>query len=260
MCTLFLAHLQHPRYPFVFIGNRDEAYERPTRRAEWWEEAPLVWAGRDLSGGGTWTGITRDGRFAALTNFRDPEHVNPDAPTRGHLVADFLTTRTSPEMYLNALHRNHTTFNGFNLVVGTPDALWYTHNVSAPQNAPQTPQKLAAGVYGLSNAWLDTPWPKVENGRMAFQNLLQQPDLSPVDFLGLMDDRTIFPDEILPKTGVPMEWERRLSALFITSPQYGTRITTLILVRNDGHTTCHERTFHPESGTFSFTETHFDRL
>lgn len=250
MCTLFFALNAHPDYPFVFAGNRDEAYQRTTQAAHWWESPSFLLAGKDLEGGGTWTGVTQNGRFAALTNYRDPQNIRLDAPSRGHLVTDFLKNDLSIEAYLAQVQTISPDFNGFNLVVGTmkEGQLGYYSNVENKIHV------LRQGVFGLSNALLDSDWPKVQNGKQAFQKILAKPtfeaDTQTAAFMEMLTNRQTYPDASLPQTGVPLAWERRLSALFIQSPTYGTRTSTVILVDHAGRTQFYERSFDPEKNVF----------
>lgn len=236
MCLILLAHRAHPDYPLVVAANRDEWYSRPTAPAGFWPDAPDVFAGRDLEANGTWMGITRDGRFAALTNFRDPARNRPQAPSRGGLVRDFLTGDASPAAYLDALDAVADRFNGFSLLVGDRDALLYYSNRGGERRA------IEPGVHGLSNHLLDVPWPKVRDGKARLAERLN----GGVDVDGLLEvlgDARLAPDDELPQTGVALEWERRLSALKIETPEYGTRASTVLLVAADGQVTFVERSF-----------------
>jgi len=238
MCLILFALDAHPDYPLVLAANRDESYDRPTAPAAPWEDAPRVIAGRDLRGGGTWMGATPEGRWAALTNYRDPREFGRDAPSRGHLVADFLRGDRAPEAYLESLRPRATEYNGFNLLVGDArSAWWYSNRAAAPE--PVSP-----GVHGLSNHLLDTPWPKVERGKRALARLLEGADaLAPDHLLEILLDRTYAADHELPDTGVGVELERALSSLFIVSPGYGTRSSTALLVDRHGRSLLVERTY-----------------
>ena len=166
MCLLLLALHSHPDYKLVIAANRDEYYERPTATAAFWEDAPGLLAGRDLRAGGTWLGITTEGRIAAITNFRAPGSEKSRAPSRGNLVSDFLLGRDSPGDYLSGLEKQAHQYNGFNLIVGRTDELyWYS-------NRGGQSRSLSPGIYGVSNSLLDTPWPKVTQGKLAMKRLL----------------------------------------------------------------------------------------
>jgi uncharacterized protein with NRDE domain len=240
MCLILLAHDAHPRFRLVVAANRDEFYERPAAPAAWWPDAPEVLAGRDLRGGGTWMGVTRGGRFAAVTNFRDAAPAAPDAPSRGHLVGGFLRGADSPGAYLRALAPRAGEYAGFNLLVGEGEELRYLGNRGC---AART---LAPGVYGLSNALLDTPWPKVERGKAGLAAALAGGgDVDPEALFRVLWDAEPAPDGRLPDTGVGLERERMLSSPFIRSPEYGTRASTVLLVGRDGRVRFVERTTVP---------------
>lgn len=243
MCLIFLAWKQHADYPLVVAANRDEFYARPTARADFWEDAPGMLAGRDLSGGGTWLGVTRDGRFAALTNYRGGAVNTAGAPTRGRLVSDFLLSDAPPEAYLDELQTRADEYNGFNLVVGDREGLhWYS-------NRGGMPSSLTPGVYGVSNALLDTPWPKVERGKEAFAGLLGDERIGADALFELLEDRTVAADHILPDTGIGLHRERALSPIYIETGDYGTRSSTVLLIGADGAVDYHERTHAPGSDT-----------
>lgn len=236
MCLILVAWRAHPGYPLVVAANRDEFFSRPTDAADFWRDAPQVLAGRDLQGGGTWLGVTRSGRFAALTNYRDPAALKAAAPSRGELVSSFLRGVETPEMFRHRLEATGTGYNGFNLLFGTGGSLHYYSNCG------DTGGELGAGIYGLSNHLLDTPWPKVAHGKSALALAL---DALPDDaaLLALLRDDRIAPDDALPRTGVSLEWERLLSAAFVHSADYGTRSSTILLVDNQGNVSLDETSF-----------------
>lgn len=237
MCLILVAYRQHPRYPLIIAANRDEFYERPTRQAGFWEEAPDLLAGRDLLRGGTWLGVNRDGRIAALTNYREPHQADPMAPSRGDLVSSFLTGTPGHEEFQDRLKREGGAYHGFNLLFGTPG------NLSCYSNRSAGIVRVEPGVHGLSNRFWNTPWPKVVRGRNALRRLLQAENLSPAALLDLLHDQTPAPDEELPETGVGLEWERLLSPMFIVSERYGTRSSTALLVDAEGRLTFAERRY-----------------
>ena len=229
MCLILLAWRAHPRYPLVVAANRDEFFARPTAAADFWPDAPQVLAGRDLQGGGTWLGVTRSGRFAALTNYRDPALVKAEAPSRGELVSGFLCGREAPDDFRRRIESVAAAYNGFNLLFGTGRSLHYFSNCGDGGG------ELGSGIYGLSNHLLDTPWPKLERGRSALQQALDHgSEPTPDALLRLLADRTPAPDAELPDTGVPLEWERWLSPIFIAAPGYGTRSSTALVADSGG--------------------------
>lgn len=238
MCLILMAYRVHPDYELLVAANRDEFYDRPTAPLAFWDDHPALLAGRDLQEGGAWMGLSGAGRFAALTNYRDPDRVRLDAPSRGHLVRDYLCGAPSASVYLDRLRASSADYNGFNLLLGDETGLYYASNRAAGI------QKLTPGVYGLSNHLLDTPWPKVERGRHALRQVLEQPAEGMADaLLGLLTDRTPAPDAELPRTGVPLEWERWLSPLFITAPGYGTRSSTVLMISATGRARMVEMTW-----------------
>ncbi len=240
MCLIFVAYRQRADYPLIVAANRDEYYRRPSAVAHFWDDAPKVLAGRDLKALGTWLGVTREGRFAAITNFRAPRRNRDNAPSRGRLVGDYLRGQTSPGAYCKAISSSAGAYNGFNLLLGDRDELWYYENEANVARA------LQPGLYGLSNRLLDTPWPKVARGKEIFRRLLANGSLSETGLLRMLVDRSCPPDELLPDTGVGLTWERTLAPIFITSDTYGTRSSTAILVNAEGRLKFTEHTFGQE--------------
>ena len=237
MCLILFAWKVHPNFPLVLAANRDEFHERPSAPADFWDDAPELLAGRDLRDGGTWLGITRRGRVAALTNYRNPASLKTGAPSRGMLVSDYLRGRENPDAYLEQIEPEAGRFNGFNLLVGDPDQLYCFSNRGAREG-------LQPGIYGLSNHLLNTLWPKVAQGKKALETLLQREnEPSPEALFALLADRTRSPDDRLPDTGIGLEWERLLSPLFIESPAYGTRSSTVLLIDRKGVVNFIERVF-----------------
>ena len=248
MCLMVLAWRSHPDYPLVLAANRDEFYLRRTRPAAWWGHAVSVLAGHDEEAGGTWLGITRRGRFAALTNVRAPSERNPHAPSRGTLVLSALQAPDSPRAWLESNAARMSAYNGFNLLLGDVGPVANGESSSEPRldyftnRAGAAARSLAPGVYGLSNASLDTPWPKVTRAVTRFAcSIASRVDLEML--VRLLENRELARDSELPSTGVPYEWERALSSIQIRANGYGTRASTVITVRNDGLTTFFERTY-----------------
>ncbi|MFO7985449.1 MAG: NRDE family protein [Desulfatiglandaceae bacterium] len=244
MCLLLLAHQAHPDYPLIIAANRDEFYERPTAPLAFWDDIPEVLAGKDLRSGGTWLGITQEGRIAAVTNFRDPTSQRPNAPSRGQLVKDFLAGMESPAAYLAGLVPNARAYNGFNLVLGTVQEMWWY------SNRGEGMQRITPGIHGLSNHLLDTPWPKVKQGKRTLTKILSQGPTSLEQALfEMLADPSTAPDHLLPDTGVGLKKERMLSPIFITSPDYGTRSSTLLFIDYQGRVTVTERTYDAGAAT-----------
>lgn len=236
MCLILVAWRAHPDYPLVVAANRDEFFARPAAEAGWWQDVPAVFAGRDLEAGGTWLGLSRNGRFAGLTNFRDPKRNRSGTPSRGALVADFLASHESTAESLARLTLEGPRYNAFNLFVSDGETLGIYESESGAARV------LEPGLYALSNHLLDTPWPKVVAGKSRLANALRAlPDDTPLCEL-LRDDRPAA-DAHLPRTGVSLAWERMLSSAFIRAPGYGTRCSTVIRHNRHGWTHVIESTW-----------------
>ena len=235
---------------FTLAANRDEFFRRTAEPIGWWDDAPGVLAGRDLVGGGTWLGVSREGRFAALTNYRAPQEMRADAPTRGTLVSNWLSGAAldsagyrpdTPLAYLEHVAQSGDLYNGFNLLVGDwsrRELAWYCNRGSRSNlgnRAQAAPALLAPGTHGISNAVLDTAWPKLVRKRTELGTLLARDAMPPLErLIDLMRDPTLARDNELPSTGIPLERERVLSAAFIETPEYGTRGTTALRVTAQG--------------------------
>jgi uncharacterized protein with NRDE domain len=239
MCLLLIANNAHKKYKLIIAANRDEFYERPAAAAAFWEDYPMVLAGKDLKAGGTWLGITKGGRVAAITNYRSGLSQKENSPSRGDLTKNFLISDISPRDYYEKIKKNAGDYNKFNLVFGTTDELFYYSNVTGVF------EKIGTGVSGLSNCLLDTPWPKVNTSKLKLQGLLSgEPETSPL--LAILSDPTKFPDNLLPDTGIPVELERYLSAVFIKTPVYGTRASTIIKISYENEVHFVEESFGQE--------------
>ena len=242
MCLILFSYAQHPRYKLILAANRDEFLDRPAEPASFWSAHPDILAGRDVKAGGTWMGITKNLRFAAITNYRDPASEKQNAPTRGRLVLDFLTGNAHPEAYLHNLKARAAAYNGYNLLVGDPEGLWYF------SNRENNVRKVQPGLHGLSNHLLNTPWPKVEKGKLRLQMAIEKDGLNSAGLLDVLGDTRQAPDAQLPQTGVPLEWERILSPIFIEAPHYGTRASTVLLLDHEGGVSFVERTAGARNG------------
>ncbi len=238
MCLAVVAVDAHPRLALVVAANRDEYHARPTAAAHWWSERDPrdLFAGRDLDAGGTWLGITRRGRWALVTNVREPARRDDDAPSRGLLVVRVLDDRRDVVTALADAHGD-TRYNGYNLIAGDgADAAWISNRAPAPR-------RLAPGIHGVSNAQLDTPWPKLERVKRGMAAWTRSGANDTAALFDLLADRTPAPDPALPSTGVPLEWERLLSSPFIATARYGTRSSTVLTVSRSGEAALHERSF-----------------
>lgn len=237
MCLIIFAYDCHPRYKLVVAANRDEFYQRPTQPAAFWPEHEGLLAGRDLKAGGTWMGVTTRGRFATLTNYRDPASFNPSARSRGHLVYNYLAGNSEPLEYIESIISQADLFNGFNLLLGDQDSLY------CYSNRDHLMRKVERGIHGLSNSLLDDPWPKVVKGKNTLARIMTNEEIDPESLFTMMADREQPTDEMLPQTGVSLEMERMLAPAFVLSPKYGTRTTTVLLVEHDGRVRFWERSF-----------------
>jgi uncharacterized protein with NRDE domain len=247
LCLIVLAWKARADLPLAVAANRDEWRARPTQPAHWWPDHPQLLAGRDLEAGGTWMGITRKGRFAAVTNFRDPSDKRSTARSRGGLVSEFLPSDQDPRDYLAALAPHVREYNGFNLILGDGASLWYFGSREGEA------REIEPGVHGLSNHLLDEPWPKVVRGRLGMEQALRDLDPSARLFATLADNQGA-DDDALPDTGVGIAWERRLASPLITGADYGTRSSTVLTVISEGRAKFEEHTL-AEDGSVVSTAT-----
>lgn len=251
MCLIVFS-FAHPNYRLVIAANRDEFYARQTAPAAFWNDHPSVLGGRDLEAMGTWMGINKNGKIAMVTNYRDLKNLKSNAPSRGKLVSDYLLQEPAPEKYLKEIEKNGAAFNGFNLLLGDADALWYYSNYR------EGIEKVSEGVHGLSNRLLDTAWPKVKRAEGRFEQLLKKPVIDHRELLDMLYDDQKAPDAALPDTGVGLERERMLSSVFIKSPNYGSRCSTVITVGRDNHVVFTERVYLPPEYTFATRSYEFE--
>jgi uncharacterized protein with NRDE domain len=231
MCLILIANRVHPDFPLIIAANRDEYFARPTQPARFWPSASDLLAGQDMTGGGTWMGVTREGRFAAVTNVRNPHKTPPvNALSRGQLISTYLISKLTPEDFLRLQAHRNAQFDGYNLICGNRHGLYYD------SNAYPGIQRLHPGIHGLSNASLNSPWPKVEQGKQALERCLQQENFRADALMDVLNDRQRAPDQMLPDTGVGPEMERMLSSRFIEGQElgYGTRTSTALTVSATG--------------------------
>jgi uncharacterized protein with NRDE domain len=245
MCLIVFAWRPSHPTPLIVAANRDEFYARPTLPLARWPDAPQVYAGRDLEAGGTWMGVSEDGRFAALTNIRDPEQ-SIGLRSRGDLVARYLSGTQSLEDYLAEAAGRAAEYTGFNLLAGDAQSLYYMNS------ADPVPVRLEEGIYGISNAGLNTPWPKLIRARTALSAQLDDPQ--PSALLQLLHDPTPAMQAELPDTGVGLATEALLSSVFISSLNYGTRASTVLIVKADGSRRMIEHSFGPSGARLGQVE------
>jgi uncharacterized protein with NRDE domain len=242
MCLIALAWQTPGPYRLIVAANRDEYFHRPAAPAGFWDDHPKVLAGRDLEAGGTWLGITLDGRFAALTNYRNPADRKTGVPSRGALVSEFLTGKAAPRKYVEEVEKRSSAYNGFSLLVGDAGSMYFLSNRGGRA------RRVDPGVHGLSNHLLDTAWPKVEKGKARLAAQLERPFDAEAAF-ALLDDTERAPNGELPSTGVSPELEERLSAVRIPAVGgYGTRCSTVLCFGKGGKIEFHERSYREDGG------------
>ena len=241
MCLIAFAYKIHPSYPLVLVANRDEFHNRPTREMHWWKEFPQLLAGKDLKAGGTWLGMTSQGRIAAITNVREQIETT-GRMSRGTLPLQFLTETTTINQFNTRLVAQRASYPGYNLLYGTLEQLYFYSNRGA------SPLCLPPGIHGLSNASLNTPWPKVAKLKKLLATQLRSDSLQPEQLINILDSTEPVPDAQLPHTGVSLAWERRLAAIRIISECYSTLSSYAILINNQGEVTLTEKQRAPQQG------------
>jgi uncharacterized protein with NRDE domain len=243
MCLLVLAWRCHPRYRLVVAANRDEFHARPAAALAPWDDMPGIVGGRDLSAGGAWFAIDGRRRCGIVTNFREFGRRRRSAPSRGGLIPSYLAASSPPATWLRGLETDAPGYAGFNLLLTDGESLWYATN-----RADQFARELPPGIYGLSNEFLDTPWPKLMRVRARFESLLADPASADRRALSgklfdMLADREIADPATLPLSELPPEWARKLSAPFVLDPAYGTRCSTVLTLSGDDALDIAERRF-----------------
>jgi uncharacterized protein with NRDE domain len=235
MCLIAFAWDCHPKYKLILAANRDEFYDRPAQAASFWVDQPSLLGGRDLKALGTWMAISKNGKFGALTNYRDPKNIREDVRSRGDLIPEYLGSSLLPIDFMAELQHSGDQFNGFNFLAGDFHSLFHFSNYENKINV------VSPGVHGLSNALLDTSWPKVDRLKKQLVEVITH-DFGHQDLLDLLEEDQVFSEELLPNTGVPREWERALSAIRIETEKYGTCVSTVLTVEHSGLVSFTERT------------------
>lgn len=248
MCLLVVGWQAHPHHRLIIAANRDEYHERAAAPLGKWtvtlpdasRQPTEIIGGRDVRAGGTWLAVDRLRRVGVVTNYRDLQPPRTNAPSRGQLILDYLTQPHGPREFLEQLEADARRYAGFNLLLSDAHSFWYASNRARP-----FARALGAGIYGLSNHLLDTPWPKLTRVRNQFQAWLARTPSPPADeLLDMLGDRApATAQEQLPTTGLTPEWERVLSAPFVLHPRYGTRSSTLLVLESTGALSVHERRF-----------------
>lgn len=238
MCLINFQLNDHEKYKLILAANRDEEYHRPTEPARFWDDNKNILAGRDLRGTGTWLGITRNGRIAALTNIRNrDELLKTNQKTRGLLVSEFLQKESEPMEYLRNISSEADEYSGFNLIVGDSDSLYYLNNYEKEIVSVED------GIHGLSNHHLDTPWPKVIKGKASLSEITSQKEFNMESLFKLLKNQDTAVPENLPDTGLSKDLEEKLSSLFIDTENYGTRCSTVLLIDKSNNVEFIERTY-----------------
>lgn len=241
MCLITFAYHTHPKYKLILLSNRDEFYNRPTLTAEFWKDKPEVLGGRDLQQLGTWLAVSKQGKFAAVTNYRDPALPKVKTFSRGELPVDFLLQNIDSEMFLDHLSKNRHNYAGYNILFGDKDTLYHYNNVYNQGS------QIKAGIYGLSNDTLNTPWPKVERSKRELTDYIQtHTEIKTEDLLYSLKNRIQADDKFLPLTGIGVDLEKALSSIFIETTDYGTRASTILLIDHHNKVTFIEKTYDKE--------------
>lgn len=237
MCLILLNIDSTPDHSLTLIANRDEFHSRPARPLNFWKTSPHILAGKDLEAGGTWMGVNKKGRFAALTNFRDMASLKSVSPSRGEIIPDLLSSESPIPDFLKELDKTGADYNGFNLLTGEKGYIYWYSNQSREVIC------LPPGIHGLSNHLMNTPWPKVEKGKEKLKDCIDRNTTQTQALFEVLTDQHRPHDRLLPETGIGIEWERILSPVFIQSPNYGTRCSTILKIHSDGKIEMIERTF-----------------
>lgn len=237
MCLLVFSYKSHPKYKLILAANRDEFYSRPSLPAKFWGKVNSIFSGKDEEAGGTWLGVNKRGRIAALTNYRDIRNIKKDAPSRGNLVSGFLLEETSVNVFAKNLTEAGKKFNGFNLIYGNLNSFFYFNNIS------NKVEELNPGIYSLSNHLLNSPWPKSQKINSLFSNAILRSHFSTAELFEILTDTEIFEENLLPDTGLPTELERAVSPIFVLTPTYGTRSSAVVLIDNEDNLFFEEHTY-----------------
>ena len=253
MCITIFSYQQDHEIPIILINNRDEYHKRPTAKSHYWEDHPNILGGKDLKAGGSWLAINKNGTFASITNYRDTRLKTLNSPTsRGKIVTDFVLSNNQ-EAFLNSLQENCSEYEGFNLIAGWANKIYYFSNITKEL------VQLSDGIYGVSNHLLDSPWPKLVKAKQKFQDLIshERNSFQSEEVFNFMIDNGSFPDEDLPDTGVGIELERFLAPLFIVGKQYGTRSTSILQISSAGKVDFYEQTYMPSGKRLDFSHNCF---
>lgn len=245
MCLIFFSINEHPKYKLIVAANRDEFYERPALPAHWWKK-PRILAGKDLKANGTWMAVNKKGKFAAVTNYRDPAAFDPKKESRGKIIVDYFNADKESNFF-KSLKQTRTKYNSYNFISYQQDKISYYSNRLDEVTV------LKKGNFALSNGLLGMAWAKVEKIKREMSGLLKNNTVEIRDIFELLSDTTLARDDQLPHTGVPLQQERMLSPVFIKSEKYGTRCSTVLLIDQSDHIEFEERTYIPEKSVVHFS-------
>ena len=245
MCLILFAHHATPQYKLVLIANRDEYHQREAKPADFWQNSPNIFGGIDCTAGGSWLSVDKSGRFAAITNIRKPPFKKTNTLSRGEIISQFLSRQQTAAEFINELKEKDHLYGLFNLLLLDDSGLWHYSSDS------QQSQAVPHGIHGLSNASLDTPWPKLARSQAALEQQLSLPLIDESKLLNIMQSTERPSDEELPKTGVSLEFEQFLSSVFIQGDDYGTRCTTLLTIDHSNTMKFTELTYNVEGSESS---------
>ena len=252
MCLIVFSYQNHEKYPLILAGNRDEFFDRPAKQAHFWKNKPGILAGKDLKKGGTWLGVNREGNFAALTNYRDLNNIRENVSSRGEIVTSFLDKDLMTEKFIQQIDQNALDYNGFNLIAGNIHKLFHYSNETREYS------EVKPGIHGISNALLNTSWPKVENAKNEFSEIVAEREPDANSLFDLLQNKKRYPSERLPKTGLSEEMEIAVSSAFIETDYYGTRCSTLLFIDKENKVTFIEKTHRPEPDNSDLVKFIFD--
>lgn len=243
MCLIVFSYKSHHKYPLILAANRDEFYDRPAREAHFWDTTPPLLAGKDLKAGGTWLGISTAGVMGAVTNYRDLNNPKTGKKSRGELITGLLTKKHPIESILQNYIRNGSEYSGFNMIAGSVENMYYISNIR------NRIEKLNPGLFGISNAFLNTSWPKVDTAKNEFKDLTSTNTIDTDAVFDLLKSQHTYPESLLPKTGLSPEMEKKVSSIFIETENYGTRCSSLLMIDNNSEVTFIERTYPVKKST-----------
>ena len=252
MCLILIALGQHPDFPLIVAANRDEYHERPTRALHFWEEYPAILAGKDLREGGTWLGVDREGRLAAVTNLRSANHSAPSERSRGQLVKEFLAGKHGVEDYARMVAAERGRYGAFHLVLFARGSLFVCGSYLSE------PVRLEAGIHGISNGPLDDPWPRALRGIAGMKQIVTSAAVSHTQaYLEFLDSRN--PDAASPVVPPALDSQSTVPDLpiFVTGERYGTRCSSVILQTASNHVSFSERIFDAEGAAGELREFHY---